>query len=85
MKTPEDLLDRISNQMNEILSNGKQTTDDIRTNVKALVQAQLAKLDVVSREEFETQQAILVKTREQLDKLKGQLDALEKQINASDL
>lgn len=41
---------------------------------KALGQSTLAKLDLVTREEFEAQQAVLIKTREKLE-------ALEKRFN----
>ena len=60
-----------------------QSTEDFRKNVRALVQAQLAKLDVVSREEFEVQQAILLKTRQQLEQLQSQLEKLEAELLAS--
>jgi len=81
MKTPEDFLDRISEQVNDLLSQSKQSSEDIKRNVRALIQAQLAKLDVVSREEFEVQQAILLKTRTQIEQLEKQLAALEAQLN----
>ncbi len=81
MKTPEDFLDRISEQVNDLLSQSKQSSEDIKRNVRALIQAQLAKLDVVSREEFEVQQAILLKTRTQIEQLEKKLAALEAQLN----
>jgi BMFP domain-containing protein YqiC len=81
MKTPEDFLDRISEQVNDLLSQSKQSSEDIKLNVRALIQAQLAKLDVVSRDEFEVQQAILLKTRTQIEQLEKQLAALEAHLN----
>ncbi|WP_196161042.1 accessory factor UbiK family protein [Reinekea sp. G2M2-21] len=81
MRTPEDFLDRISEQVNDLLGQSKQSSEDIKRNVRALIQAQLAKLDVVSREEFEVQQAILLKTRTQIEQLEQQLANLEAQIN----
>ncbi len=80
MKAPEEFLNVISTQLNEFLQNGKQTSEDIRKNVLALVQSQLSKLDVVSREEFEVQQEILAKTRSQLEQLQSQLAQLEEKI-----
>jgi BMFP domain-containing protein YqiC len=47
------------------------------------VHSQLAKLDVVSREEFETQQLILEKTRSKIDALEAQLAQLETAVNNS--
>ena len=39
------------------------------------------KLDVVSHEEFEVQQHVLLKTREKLEALQAQVNALEKKLN----
>lgn len=81
MKLPEDLLDQISQQATDLLSQGKQAREDMRSNVRSLIQSQISKLDVVSREEFDAQQAVLLRTREQLDKLEAQLKRLEEKLN----
>ena len=52
----------------------------VRQNLRSLMQAQLSKLDVVSREEFEAQQAVLQRTREQLADLEQQLADLESRL-----
>ena len=80
MKPNDDFLDTLTTQINNLLSNGKQAGEDVRTNLRGLIQAQLIKLDVVSREEFDTQQAILEKTRTQIEHLQKQLDQLESQL-----
>ncbi len=81
MKLPEDLLDQISRQATELFSQGQKARDDIRQNMRSLIQAQLSKLDVVSREEFEAQQAVLNRTRTQLEQLEQQLKDLESRLN----
>ena len=50
---------------------------DIEKNVKALLQGGLARLDVVTRTEFETQTAVLLKTREKLERLEARVAELE--------
>jgi len=50
---------------------------DIEKNVKALLQGGLARLDVVTRAEFETQTAVLQKTREKLERLEVRVAELE--------
>jgi hypothetical protein len=50
---------------------------DIEKNVKALLQGGLARLDVVTRTEFETQTAVLLKTREKLERLEARVTELE--------
>lgn len=80
MKLPEDLLDQISRQASGLFSQGQQARGELRQNIRSLVQAQLSKLDVVSREEFEAQQAVLRRTREQLADLERQLSDLENRL-----
>lgn len=80
MKLPEDLLDQISRQASELFSQGQQARSEVRQNMRSLMQSQLSKLDVVSREEFEAQQAVLQRTREQLASLEQQLADLESRL-----
>jgi BMFP domain-containing protein YqiC len=80
MKIPPDAIEQLSNQINDLLAHGQQFRSDVRDNISSLIQQQVSKLDVVSREEFEIQQAILEKTRAQLVQLQEQLDALEKNL-----
>lgn len=80
MKLPEDMLDQISRQASALFSQGQQARDDLRTNLRSLVQSQLSKLDVVSREEFDAQQAVLERTRAQLAELETQLKELEAKL-----
>lgn len=42
---------------------------EFKTNVKAVLEASLTRMDVVTREEFDVQCALLRRTREKLDKL----------------
>lgn len=80
MKTPEDFIEALSGQVNDLIEQSRATGQDIQANLKALIQSQVSKLDVVSREEFEVQQATLEKTRTQIDQLTQQLEQLEQQI-----
>ena len=50
---------------------------DIEKNVKALLQGGLARLDLVTRAEFETQAAVLQRTREKLERLEARVAELE--------
>lgn len=51
---------------------------DLKKNIKAVLQNRLAKLDLVTREEFDTQSAVLQRTREKLEALEKQIVELEK-------
>ena len=48
----------------------------IDRNAKQLLQSALGKLDVVSREEFDAQTAVLQRTRQRLETLEQQIEAL---------
>lgn len=46
------------------------------SQLKAVLESGLRKLNLVTREEFDAQQAVLLRTREKIDKLEAQLQAL---------
>jgi BMFP domain-containing protein YqiC len=50
---------------------------DLEGNFKAVLQAQLSKLDMVSRQEFDVQAALLARTQAMLSALEARLKALE--------
>ncbi len=51
---------------------------DIQKNLKALLIQQFAKLDLVTREEFDVQRALLEKAAERIDILEARVAELEK-------
>ena len=53
---------------------------DLEGNFKAVLQAQLSKLDLVSRQEFDVQAAILARTQGQLTALEARLKDLEAKV-----
>ena len=74
-------IDEISQKVLRILPiNTKDIEDDIRQKIKLILQASLAKLDVVNREEFDVQSQVLAKTRSKIDQLEKIIqDLLAKQ------
>ena len=53
---------------------------DLESNFKAVLQAQLAKLDLVSRNEFDVQAALLARTQAALASLEQRLKDIEARI-----
>ena len=51
--------------------------EDLEANFKAVLQAGLAKLDLVTRQEFEVQSGVLRRTREKLEALELRVAAME--------
>ena len=75
-------IEEVAKQLSENLPSGlKQFAGEFEERSKQVLQNQLQKLDVVSREEFEVQQHVLIKTREKLEALQAQVDALEAKLN----
>jgi BMFP domain-containing protein YqiC len=75
----DDLARRLSGLVPPALREGREELQD---NFKAALQAGLAKLDLVTREEFDVQRAVLAKTRAQLDELRALVEQLEAQLDA---
>lgn len=71
-KTLED----IGAKMSALLANSP--AKDIEKNAKAVMSGLFAKLDLVTREEFDIQAQVLARTREKLKALEARVDALEK-------
>ena len=70
----DDLARRLAGAVPENVSSLRR---DLEQNFKGVLQAQLAKLDLVTREEFDVQSAVLKRTREKLAALEQRLAALE--------
>lgn len=49
--------------------------------LKAALQAVINKLDLVPRDQFDAQQAVLQRTRQRLETLENQVTQLEQQLN----
>ncbi len=65
------------------LPKGFQTLQaDVEKNLHSLVQAALSRMNLVTREEFDVQSAVLRRTREKLDRLEKQLAELERRVPA---
>ena len=70
----DDLARRLSGLVPPALREGREEMQD---NFKAALQSGLARLDLVTREEFDIQSAVLLRTREKLEALEKRLAALE--------
>ena len=70
------ILEDFGAKMGALLANSP--AKDIEKNAKALLSGMLAKLDLVTREEFDVQTQVLARTREKLQALEARVEALEK-------
>jgi len=68
-------LEEISTRISELIA--ASPARDIEKNVRALLASGFARLDLVTREEFDVQVAMLARTREKLIALEARVAALE--------
>ena len=72
------LLDDLARQISETIPAGmKEMQGDLKKNIRTLLEGTLAKLDLVTREEFDAQTKVLARTREKLEQLEKTVSELE--------
>ena len=81
MLNPKKIEEIIQQVQNNLPQGIKDIGNDVESKLKQVLQAQLAKLDVVTREEFDIQTRVLLRTREKLTALEARVDALLQQQN----
>jgi len=75
MMLGQKMFEEISGKLGQALADSP--AKDVEKNLRAVLQSVFAKLDLVTREEFDVQQAVLLKTREKLEALEAKVAALE--------
>jgi hypothetical protein len=71
----ENLAKRLADSVPEGL---RSMRNDLEENFRAVLKSGLSKLELVTREEFEVQEAVLTRTREKLSALEARLAEFEK-------
>jgi BMFP domain-containing protein YqiC len=74
-----DSVESLASKLAEAVPEGlRSMREDLENNFRAVLRSSLSKLDLVTREEFEVQEAVLAKTRDKLEALEARLKDLEK-------
>lgn len=61
-------IEQIARQVHESMPKGiREIGEDVEKKIRQVLQAQLSRLDLVSREEFDVQTQVLLRTREKTD------------------
>ena len=76
-KTLQELARKLADAVPEGL---ESVRSDLEKNFRSVLQSGLDKLDLVTREEFEVQEAVLQRTREKLEALEERLKELEEKL-----
>lgn len=73
----DTLVDRLATLMPGI---NADAAADLRKNIRAMLTSALSRMDLVTREEFDVQTAVLARTRSRLEELEQQVKALEQTL-----
>jgi BMFP domain-containing protein YqiC len=75
-------LDELARQLAEsVPQNLRVLGEDLERNFKSLLHAGLERMELVTREEFDVQAAVLQRTREKLETMEARLGELEKGLS----
>ncbi|MDG2117243.1 MAG: accessory factor UbiK family protein [Porticoccaceae bacterium] len=73
----EELYKQVSQQLSSTLAGAQAINDEIHGHLRSAMISTFSKLDLVTREEFDAQRAVLMRSREKIDVLEKQLAELE--------
>ena len=78
-------IDDLARRLSGLVPPGlRESREELQENFKAVLQSGLAKLDLVTREEFDVQRAVLARTRDKLEALERQLAELANAAKTDD-
>jgi len=61
----------------------RQAREDLTANFRSALQSGLRELDLVTREEFDVQRCVLLRTREKIEELEAQVANLERALGTA--
>jgi BMFP domain-containing protein YqiC len=76
-------VDDLARRLHELIPSGvREASGDLQKNFRSTLQVGLGKLDLVTREEFDVQRAVLLRTREKLELVESMLLLVEARLDA---
>ena len=79
-----DRLDELVRRVVDVLPEGVGTLErEVRSTLRSVLGTALERMDLVSREEFDVQQAVLERTRDKLESLERTVAELEARLSVS--
>ena len=79
-------IDDLARRLSERVPPGlRESGEELQASFRAVLRSGLARLDLVTREEFDVQRAVLLRTREKLEALEGTVAELEARLQAGQL
>ena len=80
---PDDFYQQLKNQLNQVMAGSEDLNVEAMTYLQAATNQLFNKLDIVSREEFEAQKSVLLRSRDKITQLEAQLAQMEKTLKDS--
>ena len=80
---PDDFYQQLKNQLNQVMAGSERLNAEAMTYLQAATNQLFNKLDIVSREEFEAQKSVLLRSRDKITQLEAQLAQMEKTLKDS--
>ncbi len=75
----DESIEHLARKLAESVPEGlRSMREDLETNFRGVLRSGISKLDLVTREEFEVQAAVLARTRKKLESLTAKLEEIEK-------
>jgi BMFP domain-containing protein YqiC len=77
-------IDELARRLSSLVPTGlREGKDELQQNFKSVLQSGLGKLDLVTREEFDVQRAVLLRTRDKLNELQRAVAQIEAQLTTA--
>ncbi|WP_159016833.1 ubiquinone biosynthesis accessory factor UbiK [Cognatiluteimonas profundi] len=77
-------IDELARRLSSLVPNGmREGREELQQNFKSVLQTGLGKLDLVTRDEFDVQRAVLLRTRDKLNELQRSIAQIEAQLAAN--
>ena len=77
-------IDDLARRLSELVPPGlRESGEELQASFRGALQADLGKLDLVTREEFDVQRAVMLRTREQVEALQRTVSELEALLSAA--
>jgi len=80
--SPQTLFEQLQAKVSEVLAGSP--AQDVERNLKAMLSAFFVRLDLVTREEFDIQREVLLRTRQKLEQLEAKLAQIEQRDGRHD-
>jgi BMFP domain-containing protein YqiC len=75
---PDQLFEQFTQQFNKLLGPAANAAgDEVKQQIRAAMMGAFDKLELVTRDEFDAQRAVLLRTRERLETLEKQVAEIE--------